>query len=198
MRKFLLLLLCCGIALSASPVSVQVNVNTSSISGTTGNVDFQFNPGPDVTDPSFVTIDFFEPGGQLNGVRQISGAVTGVLPGSLRIDNTTPFNDYFEGFTFTNSLSFLVTFDGPAPSGLATTGSSFGFYLYAADEVTPLLANFPDGAHAIGELSPNGELTFSTPEPATVGLFGLGYLMIGVRARHKTTAPLRSRLGMRH
>jgi len=187
MRKSLLLLLCCGIAISAAPVSVQVNVDTASISGTTGNVDFQYNPGPNVTDPSFITIDFFTPGGQLNGVRQIFGDVTGLLPGSLRIDNTSAFNDYFEGFTFTNSLSFLVTFDGPAPSGLATSGSTFAFSLFGADEVTPLLANFPDsGANAIGNLGPTGELTFSTPEPATIALFGVGFLVIGLKTRTRS------------
>lgn len=187
MHKSVLLLLCCGIALSASPVSVQVNVNTSSVAGTTGNVDFQYNPGFGVADPSFITIDFFTPGGQINGVRQISGDVTGLLPGSLRIGNATNFNDYFEGFTFTNSLSFLVTFDGPASTGLATSGSLFLFSLYAADEVTPLLANFPDlGAYAAGNVGPNGELTFSTPEPATIALFGIGLLMIGVKVRTRS------------
>ncbi len=187
MRKSLLLLFCCGMAIVASPVSVQVNVNTSSISGTTGNVDFQYNPGPGVTDPSFITIDFFTPGGQLNGVRQINGAVTGLLPGNLRIDNTTAFNDYFEGFTFTNSLSFLVTFDGPAPSGVATTGSSFLFSLYAADQVTPLLANFPDtGAIVVGDVGVDGALTFSTPEPASIALIGLGLILIGAKVRNRS------------
>src|SRR4051812_29667388 len=118
MHKSFLLFLCFGTALIASPVSFQLNVDTSSISGTGGNLDFQYNPGPNITDPSFITIDFLTPGAQLNGVRQITGAVTGLLPASLRIDNTTAFNDYFEGFTFTNALSFRVTFDGPPPTGL--------------------------------------------------------------------------------
>ena len=186
MHKFLLLL-CFSCALYAFPVSVQVDVDTASLSGTTGNVDFQYNPGPNVVDPSFVTIDFFAPGGQLNGVRQISGAVTGLLPGSLRIDNTTAFNDYFEGFTFTNSLSFRVTFDGPSPTGSATSGSQFAFSLYAADEVTPLLVRYPDsGAYAIGDVGPGGAVTFATPEPATLALFGIGFLVIGTKARNRS------------
>jgi hypothetical protein len=179
MRKSLLLLLCFGISLSASPVSFQVNVDTSSIAGTTGNVEFQYNPGGGVTDPSFVTIDLFTPGGQLNGVRQITGAVTGLLPGSLRIDNTTAFNDYFEGFTFTSALGFLVTFDGPPPSGTAVSGSSFAFSMFAADQVTPLLATFPDtGAYAIGDVNTSGVVSFGAPEPGTFSLIGLGFTAV--------------------
>ncbi len=160
--------------LSASPVSFTVNVNTSSLSGSAGNVDFQYNPGIGVSDPSLVTIDLFVPGGQLNGVRQICGAVTGLLPGPVRINNAPNFNDYFEGLTFTNALSFRVTFDGPVPSGRATAPSTFAFTLFAADEVTPLLGSGPNGEYVTGTVSPAGVVSFSTPEPGSFALLGLG------------------------
>src|SRR6185369_8428808 len=101
MRNSLLLLLCLGISLNATPVSYQVNVNTVSLSGTTGNVDFQYNPGPGTTDPSFITIDFFTPGGGLFGAPFTVGGVTGILPGAVTINNSGAFNDYFQGITFT-------------------------------------------------------------------------------------------------
>jgi hypothetical protein len=36
-------------AVSAAPITYDVTVNTSSITGTTGSLDFNFNPGPLVT-----------------------------------------------------------------------------------------------------------------------------------------------------
>jgi hypothetical protein len=186
MRKFIFLALTFGLALQAFPVSFQVNVDTSTLAGTTGNVDFAYIPGIGVVDTSFVTIDFFAPGGQLNGVRQISGDVTGFLPGSITIANTNLFNDYFEGFTFTNALSFKVTFDGPPPGGTADTPSTFAFTLFAADETTPLLGNGPNGEYAIGTVDPAGVVTFSAPEAGTFALFGLGFVTMAIRLRNRS------------
>jgi hypothetical protein len=178
MRKSLILFLLSFGVLTASPVSFQVNVDTSSISSVTGGVDFQYNPGDPSADASFITIDFFTPGGQLNGVPSIVGGVTGTLPGSVRIDNTGGFNDYFQGFTFGNSLSFLVTFTTPAPSGSAVSGSTFAFSMYDADGITTLLANDPSGAYAIGSVDTNGAVSFSAPEPGTFSLIGLGFTVV--------------------
>jgi hypothetical protein len=178
MRKTLFLFLLCFGVLTASPVSFQVDVDTSSISGLTGGVDFQYNYGDPSADASFVTIDLFTPGGQLNGVPSIIGAVAGTLPGNVRIDNIGAFNDYFQGFTFGNSLGFLVTFTTPATSGSAVSGSTFAFSMYGADGATPLLANDPSGAYAIGSVDTNGAVSFSAPEPGTFSLIGLGFTAV--------------------
>src|SRR4051812_24713290 len=187
MRKSLLLLLCLGASLFASPVSYQVNVNTASLAGSTGNVDFQYNPGAGTTDPSFITINFFTPGGQLNGAPSTVGDVTGSLPATVTIANSTPFNDYFQGITFTNAITFQVTFDGPAPSGTADSGSAFAFSLFADDGFTPLLVNFPDtGANLQAFVAPNGTIDFQTPEPGTLALFGLGFSILALKRRNQS------------
>jgi hypothetical protein len=187
MCKSLLLFLCLGASLFASPVTYQVNVNTATLSGTTGNVDFQYNSGPDTTDPSFITINFFTPAGQLSGVPQTIGSVTGTLPGPVIITNTPGLNDYFQGITFTNAITFSVTFDGPTPTGTAIGGSAFAFTLYADDGFTPLLANFPDtGANVQAFVAPNGSIDFPTPEPASFALLGLGFAAIAIRLRNRS------------
>ena len=44
--------LCFASPASAAPVTYDVSVDTSSISGTAGSLDFNFNPGPLVTQPA--------------------------------------------------------------------------------------------------------------------------------------------------
>jgi len=77
--------------LEASPITYAVLVDTSSIAGVSGNVDFQFNPGALITDPAFVTISMFVSDGTLAGVPVRLGDVTGTLP-DVTIRNTTAFN----------------------------------------------------------------------------------------------------------
>src|ERR1700687_722106 len=115
-----------AIGLQASPIAYSVVVNTSSISGQLGNVDFQFNPGGGISDPAFVTLSAFSSNGTLAGTPVLTGGVTGTLPPLVTIHNTSGFSDYSDAFTFGSFLSFLVKLDGAAlaaPSGTATAGS---------------------------------------------------------------------------
>ena len=121
--------------LAAVPVSAdvtyQVTVNTSSISGTTGSLDFQFNPGPLVTQSaSFQILNFQSDGTPAGACPCITGDASGQLPATLTFDNGAAFNDYFDNFKFGTTISFAVSFSGPAlsmPDGVSTSGSSFVF-----------------------------------------------------------------------
>jgi len=139
--------------LAATParadVTYFVTVNTSSVSGTSGNLDFQFNPGNNTTQMATATISAFTTDGTFTGVPpQTSGNVTGTLPagpvtfcssGGAGCASMSAINEYFTsnvvgpGFTYGTSFSFLVTLGGPAinaPNGTATAGSTFGVGLY--------------------------------------------------------------------
>ena len=110
------LLVClASVASSASPATYDVTVNTSAISGSAGSLDFQFNPGPLVTQPASLQILNFTSNGTLSGSPTLTGDVSGALPSTLTFDNGTGFNDYFQGFTFGKTLVFKVTFSGPGP-----------------------------------------------------------------------------------
>jgi hypothetical protein len=50
--------------------------------------------------------------------------------------------------------------------------------MYDADGATPLLANDPSGAYAIGNVDTNGVVSFSAPEPGTFALLGLGFTVV--------------------
>jgi PEP-CTERM motif-containing protein len=203
------ILLCCLIAvvgatrcLEASPITYAVLVDTSSIAGVSGNVDFQFNPGALITDPAFVTISMFVSDGTLAGVPVRLGDVTGTLP-DVTIRNTTAFNDYTDGFTFGSFLSFRVRFDGTAlttPSPIATSGSTFAFSLFNSDFSSALLtSDAVNGALVQGDVKLDGTVTITNfgtdtttvvevqsgtpvPEPGTLLLVGAGLVVIARRS----------------
>ena len=190
MLKKLALLLIAAAALQAAPITYSIAVNTSSLAGVFGNVDFQFNPGFGVSDPAFVTISMFSSDGSLAGSPVISGDATGTLPPLVTIHNTTAFNDYSDGFTFGSFLSFFVRFDGPAvtaPSGTASSGSSFAFTLFNSDFSATLLSTDPvNGTLVQGDVNLNGAVSTqnfgiggttsvdAVPEPASALLLALG------------------------
>src|ERR1035441_7795706 len=107
---------------SAGPITYNVTVNTSSIAGTAGSLDLNFNPGPQVTQAANLQILNFASNGTLAGSPSLTGDVSGTLPGTLSFDNGTGFDDYFGRFTYGSTLSFEVMLYGLAlssPNGTA-------------------------------------------------------------------------------
>lgn len=190
-RRFRLLLtllfFCTGPAF-AGVITYDVTVDTSSLLGTTGSIDFNFNPGSLVTQAASLQILDFSSDGTLAGSPALTGDVSGALPGTLTFDNATAFNDYFEGFTYGNVLSFGVSLYGPAlasPGG-ATSGSAFAFSMYSdAQGTVPALTTDTtdgfafttdvnlDGTTTVTDFSPQTSIAAQTPtvaEPGTLEL----------------------------
>jgi hypothetical protein len=120
---------------SADAITYDVTVDTSSISGTAGSLDFNFNPGPLVTQAASLQILNFASDGTLAGACPCgAGHISGQLPATLMFDNGTGFNDYFDDFTFGTMISFEVNLYGPAlsaPDGVSTSGSTFAFSMFS-------------------------------------------------------------------
>jgi len=132
--RFVVALFCLTLTALADPVLEAVSVDTSILNGTSGSLDFNFNPGPLVSQSASLQILNFSSDGTLAGSPSVTGDVSGTLPGTLTFDNGTALNDYFEGFTFGNVLKFDVSLYGPAlssPDGTSTSGSSFGFSMFS-------------------------------------------------------------------
>ncbi len=196
-----LLLFCLALAPAfAAPVEYAVTVDTSSLAGVAGSLDFQFNPGPLTTQPAFVQILDFTSSGAFAPGPQITGNVSGgPLPADLTIDNGTAFNDYFAGFTFGSTLSFLLNLSGPAlsaPDGTSTSGSAFAFSMFsdAAGTIPALTTDQTDGFAFIVNVNLDGTTTVTnfsqstglvqTPEPQSLtlaGIFILSFLRFGSR-----------------
>jgi hypothetical protein len=151
---------------SADSEEYQVQVDTSSISGTAGSLDFQFNPGPLVAQSASLQILDFYSTGILDGGPILTGDVSGLLPGALSFDNGSGFNDYFEGFKFGSSLSLDVKLFGPAltsPDNVSTSGSSFAFSMFqdTAGTIPVLTSDTTDGFAVTANVNLDGSTTIA-------------------------------------
>jgi hypothetical protein len=191
---FIAISLCFASMASAAPITYDGSVDSASISGTAGSLDFEFNPGPLVTQAASLQILNFTSNGALAGSPALTGDVSGALPGTVTFDNGTAFNDYFEGFTYSSILSFQVSLYGPAlssPDGTSTSGSTFAFSMFsdAAGTMPVLTTNTTegfaftidvnlDGTTTVTNFSPQTTVVPATapviPEPSTLPLMAVG------------------------
>lgn len=185
----------------AAVVDYGVTLNTSALTGTSGFLDLQFNPGTLPGTPGAqATISLFSSDAVLQNVgpANATGNVTGALPGGLVFQNTTQFNDFFQQLTFGQSISFHVNFSGAFVTAGSGNNSAFSVSLYDADSVTPLLSSDPSGAVAILDLSPGGGITSTilnpsvasiaaVPLPAAAVLFPTGLSLLAIARRKFTT-----------
>lgn len=206
MRKhsslLLALLFCLASLAAASPVTYDVTVDTSSISGTAGSLDFNFNPGPLVTQSASLQILSFASNGTLASSPTLTGDVAGTLPPTLTFDNGTGFNDYFEGFTFGTTLSFNVSLYGPAlsaPDGVSTSGSTFAFSMFSdsAGTIPTLTSDTTNGFAFTVNVNLDGSTSVTnssvqatvvqagggtaTPEPGTLPLIAMAIVLSFIR-----------------
>ena len=149
---------------SAGEITYQVTVDTSSVAGTTGSFDLQFNPGPLITQAASLDILAFGGNGSLVGSALLTGNVVGALPGTVTFQNSTPFNDYFQGFTYGSSLVFDVHLYGPAlccPNGTSTSGSTFAFSMFGdpGGTMPVLTTDTTDGFAALINVNLDGTTT---------------------------------------
>jgi hypothetical protein len=181
----------------------QVTVNTSSISGTAGSLEFQFNTGGAGALDATATIRDFT-GGTLVGTPVFDPLTAGsgtLSPGPLTLQNGPPLTSALHDFNFGSSLRFEVAFTGPAVEtpNPALPGSRFSLTLWnlrstdvlAGDpRLTPLLPlsasidatlfiDLQPSGTATATASPQAEVT-AVPEPASLLLLAVGASALGL------------------
>jgi hypothetical protein len=193
-----------GLAL-AGPIEL-VTLNTSSLSGTTGSIDFEFDPASPASPSATATITNFTgatfvAGSNIND----DGSSGGPIPMPITINNTLSIpNDNFEAVIFGNSLSFDVAFNGTAitnPGGQPNQQNLFTFSVFTDEGGTVpatslttdpngIVANImitDEGGLVSDAISPEASITAApatvTPEPGAFGLMGCGLIALGALKR---------------
>ncbi len=186
-----LLFLSVGIA-SASTYTV--DVNTSALNGTTGSLDFQFNPGVGAFQTAVVGISNVA-GGSYAGSQTVygTGVTGGPIPSTIDITNVTgQDNEVLDSYKFSNNLTFKLDFSGPAitsPNGSDTAGSTFAFSVYSdAAGTIPANLSLAIDLGDQGTLTPTasaGVTATATPEPSTLLLMAAPLILLGSQARRR-------------
>lgn len=159
-------------------------MNTSSVAGTTGYLDFQFNPLNSSTLAETATIENFAEATYNPALGSIQTGASGGPVGvsTIVLPNSTPYNDEFDGITYGKSITFVLDLGGPgvnSPNGALST-SEFDFSLFNSAQNSILTSNVNGYALTV-DVNANGSVTVtpdspyvkSTPEPASLGLIGL-------------------------
>jgi hypothetical protein len=204
MRGVAVLILFCSIFLvtpSRADSLYTVTVDTSSISGISAQLAFDFIAGG--SPANSVTLSGFSTNGIL-GAAVSTGGVSGTLPGTVKLTDSSFFNEYLTGITLGNNISFLVdaTTNAPGPNSLP---DAFSFSLLNPSTGLPLFATSdPTGANTLTVLSLDGSVKGSlsaytapggqavltatpaaSPEPPTLLLMasGLAFLLWWCKGR---------------
>ena len=172
------------------------DVDTTTLIGQSGYLEFQFNPNTDGTTPldSNVTVSNFT-GGTLGAV-DTPVNVTGSLPSGATISNTDAINGFQQLFTFGNTLGFDTSFPTINEEknifgsfALPDAGNTFQFFVLDASK-DPFATTDPSGYNALVQISQGSDGSLaasqwslkapaSVPEPSSgVSLMLLSALIL--------------------
>src|ERR1700722_4065978 len=161
----IILLAVCGMAVPAfADVIYAVTVDTSSLSGNAGYIDLQFNPSSFTTQSANAAVTTFSTDGTLDifgddSFDGTSGDGVGTLPGTVSFDNGTATNEYTQGMTFGNTISFNVDLSGPAIDLSNGDGGGSFFLTFYDPSGNALLTNNPNGPAFEEDINGDGSTT---------------------------------------
>lgn len=166
MKKIYLLVAMLGaLALEAAPLNYNWTVDTSSLSGQSGQLSFQYNTSG--TDATTATISQFS--GATLGSFSLLGNVAGDLGSAVAISptNLIALNEFLQDVTFGNSFQFVLTLAGDLldnPQDL--NGSQFALQIVGGPSTLASVDIIP-GFGPFVSLDPSVSESNPVPEPGT-------------------------------
>jgi len=178
-----------GPAARAGSITYDVTVDTSSLTGMTGGIQLTLVAGNTPAPVDTATITAFASDAALAPPPTTSGDVSGVLPGTMTMDNQNP-SLYFEALTYGSSLTYQVTLTS-TPGSSASADTLFAFYLFDASgnpvsgpsspsgEILDINIEGPSGAFDAPVTYPPPTIIVTplsgvVPEPSSMVLLGVG------------------------
>ena len=184
----------------------QVYVDTSSLQGTSGVLDFQLNPQVIGVQSLTATISGFSSvNGTLGSILTPTfGQVSGQLPNNITLVNSSDINDISQYIKYGLTLQFVVSLSGNAVQNPTNGvgGSAFLFSLLDSN-LNPLLTSdpggtlagisvFSDGSTDVSTFPPNDSSPplvtvtplVSVPEPTSMIPLGIGMVTLAGYRRY--------------
>lgn len=168
------------------------DINTTTIVGQSGFLNFQFNPKTDGQTPFNDSVIVYNFSGGTLGAVDTAVNVTGSLPDGATISNTGATNELIQSFTFGKTLSFDAIFSSLNPDqaffepfAVPDEGNLFQFFVLDSGQ-NPFETTDPSGNNALvtieqgadGFLAPSQTYRLtsvaSVPEPSS----GLSLLLL--------------------
>jgi hypothetical protein len=174
-----------GPAARAGSITYTVTVDTSSLSGTTGAVQFTMVAGNTPAPTDTAAVSAFSPQAGLVPPPTTSPNVTGDLSSTVNMDNQSP-SLYFETFAYGSSLTFQVALTS-TDGGAGAPDTTFAFYLFDQNGNPVSNSSSPSGElldiNIAGQGGGFSPVTFgppdisvvsSVPEPSSMVLLAAG------------------------
>ena len=152
---------------------LKLSVDTSSLAGTSGSIDLQFNPGPNTFESATVAVTGLE--GVTSTSDQQTGAVSGgPFPNKVTLANSGFFNEDLEDVIFSNAILLNLDFSGVAinspTSQKPQSGSTFTIGIFS-DPNASIPASIDLGGVAFeADITASGNFTavLSSPQASIV------------------------------
>jgi hypothetical protein len=186
-----------------------VRINTASLAGSNGFIQFQFTPGG-VAPAAEATVSLLDLEGGVvlaSPLPDVEGDVSGSLPGPVVLGNGEALNVLYQAVRFGTHLAFTIGFDGAfITDDSAKVGSRFDLEFFDAnDNLAPLPPPGGTGTPVTGpalvfDLTPgeveptlyvDGQVS-EVPEPHPSLLLAGGLLVLALVARRRQARSLRS------